>query len=149
VLRTLSKAHALAGARCGAAIASDEIIGVLGRVLPPYTFPTPVVESVLQALEGERAQRSAAAIEHIVLERARLCRTLEAHDCVDTIWPSEANFVLVRFRDLAAVQEFLRAENILIRDFSSYPALANCARITVGTAAENDALLAALRRFGE
>jgi len=149
VLRTLSKAHALAGARCGAAIGNDEIISVLGRVLPPYTFPTPVVESVLQALEGERARQSARAIGNIVQERSRLFQALEADDCVDSIWPSEANFILVRFRDLAAVQDFLRGERILIRDFSSYPALRNCARITVGTPAENDALLAALRRFGE
>jgi len=149
VLRTLSKAHALAGARCGAAVANEEIVNVLGRVLPPYTFPTPVVECVLQALEHGRAERSAAAIADIIAERERLHEALEAETCVETIWPSQANFMLVRFRDLAAVQNFLREERILIRDFSSYPALKNCARITVGTAAENDALLAALRRFGE
>ena len=107
------------------------------------------MESVLQALERERAERSAAAIADIIAERARLHEALDGQACVETIWPSQANFMLVRFRDLAAVQEFLREKRILIRDFSSYPALKNCARITVGTAAENDALLAALRLFGE
>lgn len=144
VLRTLSKAHGLAGARCGVAIACADLIGVMGRVLPPYTFPTPVVDTVMAALEDDRIARSTAAIAEIVSERQRVSAALRTLGAVDKVWPSAANFILVRFRNLVATTAFLQAKNILIRDFSSYPMLDNCARITIGTRAENDALLQAL-----
>jgi histidinol-phosphate aminotransferase len=149
VLRTLSKAHGLAGARCGVAIACEDLISVMGRVLPPYTFPTPVIETVLAALEDDRVVRSAAAIADIIGERQRLFESLGELGVVETAWPSAANFILVRFRDLPTTRDYLQSRNILIRDFSNYPALGNCARITIGTAAENDALLQALEASEE
>ena len=149
VLRTLSKAHGLAGARCGAAIGSEELIGVMARVLPPYTFPTPVVNAVLNALADHHRERSAALIRNIVAERERLQIALGAAPGVTHLWPSAANFILVRFRDLAGVQSYLRGRKILIRDFSNQNALENCARITIGTRAQNDVLLQALEEYGE
>jgi histidinol-phosphate aminotransferase len=144
VLRTLSKAHALAGARCGAAIASEEIIAILGRVLPPYSFPTPVIESVMAALADDRMAASRAAVTEIIRQRARMGEALSSLPCVAWVWPSQSNFLLVRFHDLAIVQEQLLARNILIRDISAGPGLAKCARITIGAVEENDALLEAL-----
>jgi histidinol-phosphate aminotransferase len=145
VLRTLSKAHALAGARCGAAIGAEPLMDVMSKVLPPYSFPTPVVETVMDALTDERVRQSREAVAAIVAERERLRAALASIECVREAWPSQANFVLTRFHDLPKVVEYLFECRILIRDFGDAPLLANCARITVGTAAENDALLAALR----
>ena len=149
VLRTLSKAQALAGARCGVAIACPELIEVISRVLPPYTFPTPVVRCVTDALQDERLAESAAVVRNIIDERKRVQSELAKFPAVRCVWPSSANFLLVEFGDLPAVKQFLEEDHILIRDFSSYPDLENCARITIGTADENDALLRALTSFGD
>jgi histidinol-phosphate aminotransferase len=149
VLRTLSKAHALAGARCGAAIACEDIIDVMSKVLPPYSFPSPVIESVMAALTDERVARASQAVAAIVAERGRLYERLQRQAAIEQVWPSEANFLFAKFRNLTALQQYLLKRRILIRDFSSQPGLDNCARITVGTPEENDALLDALEEYGE
>ena len=148
VLRTLSKAHALAGARCGAAIASEGVIDVLSKVLPPYSFPTPVIETVSGALTKDRLTQSAASVAAIVSERERVAERLDELDCIRQRWPSQSNFILARFDDLPAVLAFLFDKRILIRDFGDAAGLENCARITIGSASENDALLDALATFG-
>lgn len=149
VLRTLSKAQALAGTRCGAAIAHAATIDVLCRVLPPYSFPTPVIHCVLKALSGEHRETSRKFIAEVIDERERLLEELEALKPVETVWRSHANFVLVRFRNAARVRGYLRDSRILIRNFGEQPELENCARITIGTREENDALLTALSNCGE
>lgn len=149
VLRTLSKAHALAGARCGAAIASAAILSILRRVLPPYSFATPVIDSVMHALDRGRIARSPQFIAEIVAERQRLFGELQTIPGVRRIWPSQANFLLAEFADLPRASEALRRDRILIRDYGDEPGLEGCARITIGTQEENDALLAALARVGE
>jgi histidinol-phosphate aminotransferase len=149
VLRTLSKAHALAGARCGAAIACQEIVDVMSKVLPPYSFPTPVIDSVMNALAGERPGKSAESVAGIIGERERVQVSLASISHIQKVWPSQSNFLLVRFGNLAAIQAHLFEHRILIRDFGSVAGLENCARITIGTHADNDALLNALASFGE
>ena len=148
VLRTLSKAHALAGARCGAAIASEAVIDVLSKVLPPYSFPTPVIETVIEALSDNRLRDSSASVAAIVAERERVAERLDGLNCVRQRWPSHSNFILTRFDDLPAVIEFLFDKRILIRDFGGAAELKNCARITIGSPQENDALLDALETYG-
>lgn len=145
VLRTLSKAHGLAGARCGVAIGSEAVVDVMCRVLPPYSFPTPVIDSVLGALTPGRRRHSAAIVAGIVAERRRLEVALAEMDVVDRVWPSQANFLLVRLREFERVRRVLAERHILVRDFSNEPELENCVRITIGAASENDALLEALR----
>lgn len=149
VLRTLSKAQALAGARCGAAIAQATAIDVMCRVLPPYSFPTPVVGCVLKALSREQIETSKQFIADIVTERERLFVRLARLEIVDAVWPSHANFILTRFGNVDGVQDYLRSHRILIRDFGDQPDLTNCARITIGTREENDALLGALSAYEE
>jgi len=149
VLRTLSKAQALAGARCGAAIAHESTISVLSRVLPPYSFPTPVIECVLKVLSGETLDTSRKFIFDIVSERERLFDRLRSIEVVETVWPSHGNFLLVRFENAANVARYLHDHRILIRNFSGQAELEDCARITIGSQQENDALLAALTAFGE
>jgi histidinol-phosphate aminotransferase len=148
VLRTLSKAHALAGARCGAAIAAEPLLDVMSKVLPPYSFPTPVVEAVIDALSPDRLRASRGAVAAIIRERTRVRTALDKLPCVSNTWPSDANFVLARFADLPGVLGYLRECGILIRAFGDTDRLQNCARITIGAAAENDALLGALDAFG-
>jgi len=149
ILRTLSKAHALAGARCGAAIASEEIVAVMSKVLPPYSFPTPVIDAVMSALSGDRIDESSDAVARIVAERDRVFEQLKSATCVMKAWPSQSNFLLVRFHDLASAQDQLLNDGILVRHFGSVPGLEGCARITIGTPSENDALLKSLTKFGE
>jgi len=149
VLRTLSKAQALAGARCGAAIANEAIVDVMCRVLPPYSFPTPVIDCVLRALSGEQIETSRQFIADMVGERERLAERLGKLKIIETIWTSHANFLLARIDDLAGVQNHLHSKRILIRDFGDQPGLANCARITIGSREENAALLAALSAYEE
>ena len=149
VLRTLSKAQALAGARCGVAIACPDLIDVISRVLPPYTFPTPVVRCVIDALRDDRLIQSASVVADIIGERKRMHAELEMRSVVRKVWPSAANFLLVEFVDLQAVRRVLEESHILIRDFSSYPSLGDCARVTIGTADENNALLRVLDEFGD
>ena len=148
VLRTLSKAHGLAGARCGAAIAAENVIDVMSRVLPPYSFPTPVIDSVMSVLTGSNIEESAASVSALIDERDRIFASLDELDCVASAWPSQSNFILARFKNLPAILEFLRDRRILIRDASGWPELDGCARITIGTQTENDALLNALKEFG-
>ncbi|NCT67602.1 MAG: histidinol-phosphate transaminase [Rhodanobacteraceae bacterium] len=144
VLRTLSKAHALAGARVGALLARAEIVDLIGRIAAPYPLPTPSVEAALAALAPAALARTQARIATLVAERARVAAALADSPRVETIWPSAANFLLVRFADVRAAFEGLLAAGILVRDVSAQPGLANCLRITLGTPAQNDALLAAL-----
>lgn len=144
VLRTLSKALALAGARCGAVIGSKELIRLLNGVLAPYALATPVIDCVMRALSSSEASSYDDRIGEIIAERERVAAELATSNQVRKVWPSHANFLLVRFRDLVDAQKRLRSERILIRDYADTPGLGNCARITIGSRSENDRLLAAL-----
>lgn len=144
VLRTLSKALALAGARCGAVVGSESLIRMLNGILAPYALATPVIDCVLDALTPENMRKSQESRNRIVRERERLSQELARNRQVSKVWPSCANFLLVQFHDLATVQKTLRARRVLIREFDGETGLANCARITVGARGENDLLLEAL-----
>jgi histidinol-phosphate aminotransferase len=144
LLRTLSKCVALAGARCGALLAHPEVVAFLERILPPYTFPTPSIDIVVQALGPESLRVSAERVKLLRLERDRLSRSLANVPQVIKVWPSEANFVLVETRDGKRFQEAAHKAGILIRAYADEPLLENCVRITVGTPEENDRLLQAV-----
>ena len=144
ILRTLSKAHGLAGARCGVAIAAPALVELLGRIMPPYALPGPTVAAALDALRPERLARTRARIRAIVAERARLGAALAALPGVSRVWPSEGNFLLVEFADPARALRAATAAGLLLRAFPRQPGLESCLRITVGSRAENDRLLAAL-----
>jgi histidinol-phosphate aminotransferase len=139
VLRTLSKALALAGARCGAVIGNPALIRMLNAVLAPYALATPVIDCVLRALSSDDATESTVRIEETIKERERLLEALAECECVQKLWPSQGNFLLVHFHDLESVQKRLETERILIRDIGG-----DFARITVGSADEDNRLLAVL-----
>lgn len=144
VLRTLSKAHSLAGARCGAVIACPTVVKLLSGILAPYALATPVVDCVLHSLEPANVERAQTAVGNILRERERLGLALRQCPEVVKVWPSRSNFLLVEFQDLPEVERRLRAHRILIREFGRDVSLRNCARISVGKPQENDLLLAAL-----
>ena len=144
VLRTLSKAYALAGARLGAVIASPDIVGLLRRIIPPYAIATPTSEATLDALEPARLALARERIARIIAERTRLGAALAALPHCTRVFPSQANFVLARFRDAARVLATARTAGFLLRDFSQSAPTAGCLRISVGTADQSDRLIAAL-----
>ncbi|HEX5420703.1 MAG TPA: histidinol-phosphate transaminase, partial [Gammaproteobacteria bacterium] len=144
LLRTLSKFVSLAGVRCGVLIGAPALVDYLGNVLPPYTFPTPSIELVMQALAGDSLRVSAERIALIKLERQRLSEALRDLPQVVQVYASDANFVLVKTLDGRRFKETSHRAGILVRTFDAEAALADCVRITVGRPADNDRLLAAL-----
>ena len=148
VLRTLSKAYALAGARCGAVIGHEDLATLVAAMVSPYAMSTPVTDLVLDALQERGMEFAKRQIENIVRERSRLEKALKACPDVEKVWPSSANFILLRFRMPDRIAALLEENRILIRQFTGSPELEGCTRITVGTADETDQLLAALRTSG-
>lgn len=144
VLRTLSKAYALAGARCGVALASPEIVELLRRMIPPYAIPQPSIEAVNAALAPAALAEARARIARILVERDRLAQALASATGVLRVWPSDANFLLVECRDAAAFLAAGRRAGLLLRDFSAGARTPGCVRVTVGTADQNDRLLRSL-----
>ena len=145
VLRTLSKAYAAAGLRCGAAIGHSQIIDLLARVLAPYPVPQPVVQHAIQILRDDNLKRITDKRAELLKRRNWLKGELAALDMVDHVYDSAANFLLVKVGDAAAFCATCREHGILVRDQSGKPGLDNHVRITVGAQHELDTLLAVLR----
>lgn len=144
VLKTLSKAHALAGARVGGVIASPALIAVLKACQAPYPIAKPSAETALQALSPQALDNTRSAVASCLKERQGLHHALLALNDVITVYPSDANFLLVRFQNPEKRYAHLLDNGIVVRAMSQYPALRNCLRITVGSAEENQALLTLL-----
>lgn len=144
VLRTLSKALALAGVRCGSLLATAPLTALLSCVLPPYTFPTLCAEAVQRCLAPEAATQWRARVERLKSERARLAAGLARAPGIARVWPSDANFLLVESADAPRLVATAHAGGFLLRDFGWDPALPGCVRITVGDPAQNDRLLQVL-----
>jgi histidinol-phosphate aminotransferase len=142
VLRTLSKAYGLAGARVGSLIAAPEIVALLGKVIPPYSIPQLTIEAVLATLcEGQLAvQRERVA--QVRAERERVSAALASCKPVQKIWPSVANFLLVDFAAPDEVLSAARNAKLLIRDMRSVTP--GSLRITVGAPEQNDRLIRSL-----
>ncbi|VAV95231.1 Imidazoleglycerol-phosphate dehydratase [hydrothermal vent metagenome] len=141
ILRTLSKAYALAGARLGCVLANAPVIDLLQKILPPYPLPIPVLEEVLQALAPVQMAIITERIEQIKTERQRMFLALSEQTSVQKIWPSSANFLLLQYQAKSHVADRLRSNAIHVRDFSALGK--NIIRISIGTRAQNDAVLAA------
>jgi histidinol-phosphate aminotransferase len=148
VLRTLSKAHALAGARCGAVIAAPEVIALLRKVITPYALSQVTIESVLGCLAEPNFNALHKRVAAIQAERKRLAQEIAACRSVARVWPSAANFLLVDFIDAASAAKALNrtyAAGLLIRDMRRQPGLERALRISIGTPEQSDRLLEALR----
>ena len=142
VLRTLSKALGFAGARCGAVAGPADVVRMLSAVQAPYALATPVVECVEDALQDEQLELARQTVLEISSERDRLAEALTQYGFVMKVWPSDANFLLVRFADAKRIVRRCAEQNVLLRDFAGE--LDNCIRISVGSKEENDQLLRTL-----
>jgi histidinol-phosphate aminotransferase len=142
VVRTYSKVWSLAAIRLGFAVGPDWVIAELEKVSLPYALsvPTQLAGTIALDFEPEMRRRVGA----LVAERDRLLATLSGHDGI-TVYPSGANFLLLRVEgDAHALWRKLLDKGVLVRDFSRWPGVEQCLRVTVGTPEENDAFLAAL-----
>ena len=144
VLRTLSKAYGLAGARVGTTIAHPAVIAVLQKVIAPYPVPAPVLQAALAALTPAGLAAAGESVGAIVAERARLAAALAQLPAIKRVWPSDANYLLVEVADSAHAMAAGRAAGVIWRDRSRD--VSHCIRITIGTAEENNATLEVLSR---
>lgn len=143
LMRTLSK-FGLAGARLGYLIGPSALVNEIDKVRPPYNISVLNCETAIFALQHESLYAEQAAA--IRAERQPLIDALAALPGVAKVWPSEANMVLLRVRDAAHAQAQMKARGVLVKNVSAmHPLLANCLRLTVGTAQENAQMLAALK----
>ena len=141
VLRTFSKAWALAGLRLGLVAGSQELIALLQKVRAPYPLSTPQIEAAIQSLSPLQEERTRARVQTLVERRHRMASRFADLGCVEGVFKSSGNFLLVRFKDSSAVVSAARSAGLILRDFSHELSLANCVRITIGAEAEMENLL--------
>jgi histidinol-phosphate aminotransferase len=145
VLQTLSKAWGLAGLRLGMAFASEEIIHIYNKIKPPYNISEAVQELVVKALD--RMDEVNEMIRELVSQRNWLENELQRLPLVQHIYPSDANFLLVKVVEARAIYEYLLSREIVVRDRSKVILCEGCLRITVGTEKENRELIRVLEEF--
>lgn len=145
VLRTLSKAFALAGLRCGFTLANEEVINLLLKVIAPYPLSTPVADIAAQALTPQGVNAMRERVAQILLERQYLVNALKEIACVEQVFDSETNYILARFTASSSVFKSLWDQGIILRDQNKQPSLSGCLRITVGTREESQRVIDALR----
>ena len=145
ILHTLSKAWGLAGIRLGYCIADPIVISFMMKVKAPYNINTLTSRAALQALRKKQEVRH--TIKTIVDERDWLSSSLAGTPCIEHVFPSDANFILVRCKNATALYEYLAVKEIIVRNRSTEPLLQNCLRITVGTRQENEQLIRAMKEY--
>lgn len=145
VMQTFSKAWGLAGIRLGMIFASEMIIDYFNKVKPPYNINELTQQAALQALQDEAAYRE--KLQLLLDERAALAAQLTTFAYVEEIFPSDANFLLVKVNDPTALYRFLTEAGIIVRDRSRVLMCEGCLRFTVGTPEENRQLLAAMKNW--
>jgi len=145
VLQTFSKAWGLAGLRVGLAFADEEITALFNKVKPPYNVSQIAQEAILDALENRATVEK--TIAGIIAEREKLIKNLEPFSFVKKIYPTDANFVLVKTTDANSIYRFLTGEKIVVRNRDRVELCEGCLRITIGTPQENKSLLNALEKF--
>lgn len=147
VMQTFSKAWGLAGIRLGMAFANEEIIGLLNKVKPPYNINQLTQKAALDALQ--KATEQEKMVEIILQERGRLQEAFTRLPFIEAVLPSDANFILIRVADPNGLYDELVAQGIIVRNRSQVHLCAGGLRITVGTPAENQKLLAALSKYAK
>ena len=147
VLRTLSKAFALAGIRCGFTLASPEIIQVLLKVIAPYPVSDPVAQIAAQALRVEGISQMRKQVQSLETEKRFLNSELSKLPNAEFVGAQNANFILIRTPDKQAIMDYLVKNGMLIRDQSKQLHLANCLRVTIGNREENQRLMALIKQF--
>lgn len=147
VLRSMSKEYSLAGERFGITIAHPDVISILGRMLPPYPLAETAIRAVRAVMSPDGMGYAKARIQQILDERERLEKTFNESPAVLQVFPSDANFLLVRVTEPKRLIATMDGAGIKIRDRSSLRGAEGSVRISVGTPQENDAMLAAFSRY--
>ncbi|NCI51100.1 histidinol-phosphate transaminase [Sediminibacterium roseum] len=145
VLQTLSKAWGLAGLRLGMAFASAGIIGILDKVKPPYNINQATQELVLKALEEVGQVNDMIRI--LVDMREAMAEVFRSMPTVEKVYPSDANFLLVKIKEARNIYEFLLTKGIVLRDRSNVTLCEDCLRVTIGTEKENTLLVEAMHEW--
>jgi histidinol-phosphate aminotransferase len=147
ILQTLSKAWGLAALRLGMAFACPDIVGYLNKVKPPYNISQPVQDLALKALDEVGQVND--MIRELVDARQKLETDLVKCEQVLIVYPSDANFLLVKFEDAKAMYNYLLSKGIVLRDRSNVLLCDQCLRITIGTTAENEKLLESIAEYSQ
>ncbi|TFF30330.1 histidinol-phosphate transaminase [Mucilaginibacter psychrotolerans] len=145
VMQTLSKAWGLAGLRVGMAFASEEIIVVMNRVKPPYNVNEASQQLALQALQNVTQVND--WIKETLIQRDKLVLALKEMDFVLDIYPSDANFVLVKTTNATGIYNYLVDKGIIVRNRTNVELCEGCLRITIGTPEENNTLIETLQQY--
>lgn len=145
VLQTFSKAWGMAAVRCGMAFAAEEVIAYFNKVKYPYNVNLLTQQAVSEALDN--AARKEAWVAMLTEQRESLSREMQALPIVEHVFPSDANFLLVRVVDADRVYRELVGRGIIVRNRNTVALCRGCIRFTVGTAEENATLLGALQQI--
>lgn len=145
ILQTLSKAWGLAGLRIGMAFASEPIIDLFNKIKPPYNINIASQKLVLEALDN--TDKINAWIKETVQERDQLSAELSKLPFIIKVYPSDANFILVKTKDPLTIYNYLVTKKIIIRDRSKVELCEGCLRITIGTKEQNALLLNTLKQY--
>ena len=144
VLQTLSKAYGLAGLRVGISIADPFVVALFDKVRYPYNIGVDTLSLAMSLVEPSRVE---AEVSLIRSERKRLSAELAGMDCITRVFPSDANFILVQTPDPRGLYGHLLRDGIIVRDRSATPGCGKALRLTVGTPAENEALIRSVARY--
>jgi histidinol-phosphate aminotransferase len=145
ILRTLSKAFALAGLRCGFTLANKPVIDALQKVIAPYPLATPVADIATQALSKDGINTMKLHVINLNNQKEKLANQLSALEIVEKVYPSEANYLCVKFQSNKEVFSKLWHEGIILRDQSKSIGQNGFVRISIGTEDECDAVITALK----
>jgi histidinol-phosphate aminotransferase len=145
VMQTLSKAWGLAAIRLGILFAIEKIISIINKVKPPYNVNYLTQKTALEALN--KIHQKELWVKEVLSERANLEKYLSDLNCVEHIYPSDANFLLVKVSDAKSIYNYLIEHKIVVRDRSNVELCDNCLRITVGLKNENEKLINALKFY--
>jgi histidinol-phosphate aminotransferase len=145
IVQTLSKAWGMAGLRLGLGFAAKEIIAILNKIKPPYNVNEASIQAALIGLAHPDAMQK--KVTDLIQQRKRLEKELASLKIVVKVYPSETNFLLVRFTDSFSVFRYLLSKSIVVRDRTHTKGCENTLRITVGTEEENTKLLQALQAY--
>jgi len=145
VLQTFSKAWGMAAIRLGIAYASEEIIHYFNKVKPPYNVNILTQQAALKSLENYEQQQ--AWVKEILKEREKLIQTLSEFSFVEKIYPSDANFILIKVEKPNELYHYLVEKGIIVRNRSTVPLCEGGLRITIGTNVENERLLEAMNCY--
>lgn len=145
VIQTLSKAYGLAGIRLGICYASSFIISVLNKIKPPYNVNQLTQAKALERLNA--VDEIEKQVDIILVEREKLMTELNSIACIDTVYPSDANFVLAKVDDANLRYKQLIDNGIVVRNRTTQPLCENCLRFTVGTPEENKILIMTLQQL--